>query len=106
MVPATTFNTAKFFADSYDSPLATEVENNIRLAMKDKTPSERDNLLSKIVGVGVVNYLYDIVWAYIFKSQLDLLMELNRRTLLLSEAQEYYQKISCGIPLHEGTRVD
>jgi len=49
---------------------------------------------AKFIGVGVVAYCHDAAWAYIFRSQLLMLMELNGRNGLIpvAHARIYYDQ--------------
>jgi hypothetical protein len=78
----------------YDSPLAKEVENNMRQAVDTRYPQPkgREEYLFRYIGLGVVATIYDNAWAYIFRSQILLLEELNRRSMPLGEAREFYNK--------------
>ncbi len=56
--------------------------------------------LARFIGVGLISYLHDITWAYIFKSQLLMMLELNRRGgfLPLNDAKPYYDKAVADYP--------
>ncbi len=47
-----------------------------------------------MIGIGLVGYLHDMTWVYIYKSQLLMLLELNRRNgwLPLADVKRYYDK--------------
>lgn len=84
--------TEEFFRLSYNSPLALEVEKRIRSVAAKYQAKEREDFYLHFIGIGVVGYVHDQTWAYIFRSQFLMLMELNRRILTLPEARTYYDK--------------
>jgi len=88
------FDVEKYAASAYDSPLAKEVESNVRQAMEARYPQarEREAFLLRFIGLGVVSSVYDITWAYIFRSQVLLLERLNRESLPLDQARVFYDK--------------
>jgi hypothetical protein len=92
-VPST-FDVTTFLANAYNSPLAGEVENNVRQAVETRyrEPEEREDFLLKFIGIGTFIAVYDIAWASIFKSQVLLLEELNRKSRSLDEARVFYTK--------------
>jgi hypothetical protein len=91
-VPQVTFDAAEWFRRAYFSPLTAEFEHNIKIAAERNNPGDHEVFYARFIGVGTVSYLHDITWAYIYKSQLFMLAELNRRNLSLAEAQTYYDK--------------
>ena len=48
----------------------------------------------------MISYLHDITWAYIFKSQIMMLTELNRRNgmMPLADAEPYYDNAAIACP--------
>ncbi len=86
------FNAGEYIRLSYQSGLTADVEKNIRLLAAQNQPSDREAFLAQFIGIGVVAYLHDITWAYIFKSQILMLTELNRRSgiMPLPDAAPYY----------------
>jgi hypothetical protein len=79
MQPPVDFNAAQFFRLAYHSDWTADVEKRIRIAAHQNQPNVCEDFYAKFIGVGMVAYYHDIVWAYIFKSQITMLMELNRR---------------------------
>lgn len=92
--PIVSFDGRQFFRVAYHSPLTAEVENNIKLIAEQNQPGDHESFLARFIGVGVVSYLHDITWAYIFKGQLFMLADLNHRngSMPLSVAKEHYDK--------------
>ncbi len=99
--PAVDFDATEYFRTAYYSPLTAEVEKNIRLAATQNQPNDREGFFAKVIGVGLISYLHDITWAYIYKSQILMLMELNRRNgiMPLADAKVYYNKATVDYPL-------
>src|SRR5712692_10470988 len=92
------FDATLYFQQSYASPLQPEAENNIRTAATQNQPIDREGFYVKLIAIGVISYVYDMAWAYIFRSQLLLLMELNRKILLLAEVRTHYDKAASDTP--------
>ena len=53
----------------------------------------------KIIAIGVLGFDYELTWAYIFKSQLLMLSELNRKMLTVSEVREFYNNAATENPI-------
>ena len=98
MTPSTGFDADAALKTAYNSSLHDEVENNIRTAGSRKHANEREAFYVRLLAIGAVGYTYDVVWAYIFKSQILLLMELNSRTLSPAEVKTFYDKAGSGYP--------
>jgi hypothetical protein len=89
-VPATNFNVSVFLQTAYIGALQQETETNVRSAATQNQPNDREEFYVKLIGVGLIGFTYELVWAYIYRSQLLLLMELNRRILTLAECKAFY----------------
>lgn len=76
------FDAALFFRRAYVSPLQQETEDNIRTSAQQNQPNNREEFYVRLIAVGLIAYAYDLAWAYIYRSQLDLLLELNRGKVL------------------------
>ena len=87
-----------FFLRLYNSTLNSEIETNLRLAANQNQPNDHEGFFIKLISVGLVAYVYDIAWAYIYKSQMLLLMELNRRMMPLLEVRPYYDTAAEAYP--------
>ncbi len=92
--PQVTFNAHEFFRLAYYSPVTAEMENNIKIAAQNANPHDHEAFYARLIGVGLVACAHDQTWAYIFKSQLLMLMEMNGKNgrLTPSEAKAYYGK--------------
>ncbi len=55
-------------------------------------PTDREAFYVKFIATGIIGYIYDIAWAYIYRSQVLLLLELNRRIMPLAEVKTFYEK--------------
>jgi hypothetical protein len=96
---APNFNAAEFIKTAYLSPLEQEAEDNIRIAATQTQPNDREGFYVKIIGIGAMQYAYDIAWAYIFRSQLLLLSELNTKILLIAQVKLFYDKAAAENPI-------
>lgn len=90
--PTFKLDAKEIFRTAYYSSLTEEVEKNIRIAASENQPNDREGFMAKLIGLGLVASLYDLIWAYIFRSQILMLTELNRKGGLmpLSEAKPFY----------------
>jgi hypothetical protein len=97
---APTFNAKEWFKQAYHSPVTAEVEKNIHIIAEQNQPHDREGFFARFIGVGLVAYTYDSIWWIIFKSQLLMLLELNRRNgwLTIAEAKSYYDKAAIDSP--------
>ncbi|MFI5089375.1 MAG: hypothetical protein ACHP7P_04890 [Terriglobales bacterium] len=103
-MPSSPFDPKQFFAQSYNSTLAEEVAGNIRtVASNYQLGQERDDFFVKFITTGLVGYLYDTLWWGIFKSQLLLLQELNRKALSVQEVRNFYDKAAQQYPAEYAT---
>jgi hypothetical protein len=86
-----TFNATTHFAQAYTSTLTAEAEQNILIAATQNQPNDRESFLAKFIGIGLISYVHDITWAYIFRSQILLLMEINKPSYLsMAGAKVFY----------------
>ena len=90
IAPPPAFDAVTFFQRAYNSPLLPEAEKNIREVAAQYQPNDREGFYVKLIAVGALSFTYDLIWAYIFKSQLMTMHELNRRLLSTSEIRTYY----------------
>lgn len=94
------FDAVTFFRQAYTSALTGEAEKNFRLAAQQNQPNDREGFLLKIMGIGLVAWVHDLTWSSIFKSQLLMLLELNKRNGLLPlvDAKTYYDQAAIDFP--------
>jgi hypothetical protein len=94
------FDATEFFRLAYYSPLTAEVEKNVRAAAVQNEPNDPEGFLVKLIGVGLVSYFHDLAWSYVYRSQILMLMELNRRGgwIPILEAKPYYDKAATDYP--------
>lgn len=91
-LPKPTFDAEAFFKASYFSPLTAEAQKNVQIMANEKQPEDPANFLARFIGVGLVSYLHQHAWFTIFKSQILLLQDLNRRNVPIADAKGYYDK--------------
>ena len=99
LTPPVNFDAASYFRVSYHSQLTEDIEKRIRIAAEqNKSYCSPEDFYAKFIGVGLVSYFHDITWAYIFKSQILMLTEMNRRggVLPVTEARKFYDNAACG----------
>jgi len=94
-----TFDTKRFFALAYYSPITAEIEKNIKEVARQASPNDTEAFYSRFLGVGIVAYQHDETWWLIFGSQLDALADLNSRGLApLSDLKTHYDKAAVNYP--------
>ncbi len=98
--PQVSFDAREHFRLAYYSPLTAEIENNIKIAAEQNQPDDHEAFYARFIGVGLLAYLHDTTWWVIFKSQLLMLTELNRRNgvMALSDARAYYDRAVVDYP--------
>ena len=91
---ASIFNATEYFRTAYYGPLQDEIEKNIRAAATATQPHDREGFFVKLISIGVMGYLYDMIWFTIYRSQLLFLLDLNHKNglLPLHIAKTYYAK--------------
>ena len=87
-----TFDVRQWFRGAYYSPVTAEVEKNIKIVSAQSQPNDREGFLARFIGVGLVSYLHDMTWAYMFRSQAVMLTDMNNKGgfLPVAEAKTYY----------------
>jgi hypothetical protein len=98
LLNSSAFNATTFFADAYKSTMFSEIENNVRTAAEVNSPNDHEAFYAKLIATGLPAFTYDVVWAYIFKSQILVLMELNRQILTTARVKEFYDKAAGETP--------
>lgn len=97
--PQVTFDPKEFFRLAYFSPLTAEIENNIKIVAERAEPGDHEAFYSRFIGVGIIAYTYDTTWLIIYRSQLLLLDELNRKGLRpVAEAKKFYDQAVLDYP--------
>jgi hypothetical protein len=99
--PQITFDARQWFRMAYYSPITAEVQQNIKIIAHNFQPSDVEDFYARFIGVGLVSYLHDMTWAYIFKSQFLMLAELNRMNgrMPVAAAKTYYDQAAIDFPL-------
>jgi hypothetical protein len=101
MNPPVNFDASKYFLTAYHSMFTEDVEKRIRVAAEqNKSHYAPEDFYTKFISVGFVAYLHDITWAYIFKSQILMMIEMNRRGgyLPIAEANKFYDQAVIDYP--------
>ena len=98
--PVVNFDAREYFRLAYHSPVTAEIETNIKIAAEQNQPGDHEGFYARFIGIGVVSYMHDMTWAYIFKSQLLMLAEANHRNghLPLHDAKVYYDNAVANYP--------
>lgn len=90
---------ADFYKDC-SGPFLDELEAHFqRLAAHHKDAKEREQFLIRALAGGSVSYLHDMTWASIFRSQLQVLNELNSAgAKMLNELRPFYDAAAAADP--------
>jgi hypothetical protein len=94
LYPPVEFDAVTYFNLSYHSNWTQDLEKRIRIAAHKNEPNNVEDFYARFIGVGYAAYHHDMTWAYVYKSQILMLTELNHRGGLmpLTAAQPYYDK--------------
>jgi len=92
------FNFDNYFRLAYISNLTEQTERDIKILVAQQHPKDREDTLAKFIGIGFWGYMHEATWAYIFRSQVLALTELNRRLGLMPvpDAQPFYEEAKAG----------
>jgi hypothetical protein len=98
--PEVNFNAKEYFRTAYFSPVTAEIEQNMKIVAHQYDPQNPEVFYTRLIGVGAAAYHYDLTWAIIFKSQLDLLAELNRtaKRVSIAVARKYFDEAAGKYP--------
>jgi hypothetical protein len=98
--PNAGFNFAAYFRLSHTSQLTDQTERDIKILVAQQQPNDREGALAKFIGIGFWGYMHDVTWAYIFRSQILALTELNARGGLmpLANAAAHFEKAKGDYP--------
>ncbi len=99
LLNSATFDATKHFATSYVSTMYEEVANNARTAAQLNSPTDREAFYVRLIALGLPTFTYEVVWAYIFRSQVLALMEINRRGFVpIADVRAFYDKAAIEYP--------
>jgi hypothetical protein len=98
LLNSSTFNATAHFANAYISTMYEEILNNTRTAAQLNSPNDRESFYLKLIATGLPQFTYDLIWAYIFKSQILALMEINRQIVPVAKVKEFYTKAAAEFP--------
>jgi hypothetical protein len=74
-----------------DGPMMQEIEAHfLRLAAHFTDFKEREQFLIHAVSNGAIAMFHEVTWSSIFRSQIDLLQELNTHAMTLEQVKPYY----------------
>jgi len=94
------FDSDRFFHVSYVGPLSQEVEKNMRFVAHQKSPNDVESFYLRFIGVGLVQAVHDNTWWPMFKSQLEALLEINRKQGIvpIAKVKEFYDAAAAEYP--------
>jgi hypothetical protein len=88
------FDLGAWLKNSYNSTLLPEMEQRLRALTAHANPPNREEFYFKVIAVGAIVLTYDMVWSHIYRSQLLLLYDLNRRVMPIVEVKGYYDRVA------------
>jgi hypothetical protein len=94
------FDATTFFKMAYVSSTDPEIQANVRRAADVNSPGDHESFYVRLISIGLIGYRYDIIWAYIYRSQLLALMEVNRRMMPMVELKPFYERAIQENPQH------
>ena len=107
MTPSAAQLSVKALDDLYravDVRMTQETEGIIRKAVNEFSPvSQRENFLIRIVTVGWIVWDLETIWYNIYRSQIELLQQLNAGPLTREEVFPYYSGAAVTYPHHYTT---
>ncbi len=89
---AVDFDAKAFLKTSYVSSLEPEVEARLRAIIAQANPPDLDSFYVKLLTKGAILFTYDMAWSHIYKSQVLLLYELNRKIMPVADAKSFYDR--------------
>lgn len=97
---AAAFDPEKYFRVAHYSQLTNHTDSTFRAIAAKYPADQREGFYAKFIGVGLVAYLHDDTWAYIFRSQILMLIEMNSKGgfLSLAAAKTFYDAAVAGNP--------
>ena len=99
--PPVNFDALKQFKTSYQSWWTQDVEKRVKIAAaQNKSVMPAEDFYARLIGIGLVGFLHDLTWAYVWKSQILLLLELNKRggSMPTAEAKSFYDSAAKEFP--------
>ncbi len=103
LLNSSSFNATAHFATAYISTMHQQIETNVRAAAQLNSPNDHEAFYVKLIAVGLPSFTYEVTWAYIFRSQILALMEINRRLLPIAEVKAFYDKAAVEYPDYYAT---
>lgn len=82
----------EFFRHAYRTTCEDEVRKNFKILAHKEAPDDPESFYLKFLGVGFIAAMYDSIWWPLYRSQLLMLIELNRNSgyLKIDIAREFY----------------
>ena len=88
-----------FLKIAYTSSMQSEIENRTRMSAAQTQPNDQEGFYVRLIAVGIIQFSYDMIWTNIYKSQLLMLLELDRKGFIpVSEAKTYYDNAASEAP--------
>jgi hypothetical protein len=94
LTPGVNFHFDDYFRLAHVSQLTEQTAKDIKILASQQHPNDREDTLSKFIGIGFWGYVHEVTWPYIFRSQILALTELNARggILPLSSIKAHFDK--------------
>ena len=100
LTPGVNFNFDDYFRLAYVSQLTEQTTKDIKILVGQQHPNDREDTLTKFIGIGFWGYVHEVTWPYIFRSQILALTELNARggILPLAGIKAHFDKAAADNP--------
>lgn len=87
-----------YFRLAHTSQLTDATERDIKALVARQHPNDREATLTKFIGIGYWEFQHENTWAYIFRSQILALTELNSKggMMPLAAAKAHYETAKAG----------
>ena len=92
--PLPNFNFDQYFRLAHVSQLTEQTARDIRNLVTQQHPNDVVETLAKFIGIGFWGYTHEVTWPYIFRSQLEMLTELNARggMMPIADVRAHYDR--------------
>lgn len=100
LTPGVNFNFDDYFRLAHVSQLTEQTAKDIKILVGQQHPNDREETLARFIGIGFWGYMHEVMWPYIFRSQILALTELNAHggIMPLGGIRMYYDKATIDHP--------
>jgi hypothetical protein len=98
--PGVEFKFDDYFRTGHASQLTEQTAKDMKILVGQQHPNDREEALARFIGMGFWGYLHEVTWAYIFRSQILALTDLNAKggVLSLTAITSHFEKATTDFP--------